>query len=37
MYYIRIGMFSAKTSHGAALRFITSSVTIKQQRLTLDH
>ena len=37
MYYIRIGMFSVKTRHGTPLRFITSSITIKQQWLTLDH
>ena len=29
-------MFSAKTPHGTSLRFITS-ITIKQQWLTLDH
>ena len=34
--YIRIGMFSVKTPHGTSLRFITS-ITIKQQWLTLDH
>ena len=37
MHYIRIGMFSVKTHHGTPLRFITSSITIKQQWLTLDH
>ena len=37
MHYIRIGMFSVKTPHGTPLRFITSSITIKQQWLTLDH
>ena len=29
-------MVSVKTPHGTPLRFITS-ITIKQQRLTLDH
>ena len=37
MHYIRIGIFSVKTPHGTSLRFITTSVTIKQQQLTLDH
>ena len=36
MNYIRIGIFSVKTPHGTPLRFITS-ITIKQQWLTLDH
>ena len=30
-------MFSVKTPHGTQLRFITSSLTIKQQWLTWDH
>ena len=34
MLYIRIGMFLVKTS---PMRFITSSITIQQQWLTLDH
>ena len=37
MYYIRIGIFSVKTCHGPPLTFITSSITKKQQGLTLDH
>ena len=37
MHYIRIGMLSVKTPHGTPLRFITSSIAIKQQLLKLDH
>ena len=37
MYYMRIGMFPVKTPRGTPLAFITSSITIKQQQLTLDH
>ena len=37
VHYIRIGILAVKTPHGTPLRFITSSVTINQQWLTLDH
>ena len=37
MHYMGIGMFSVKTPLGTPLRFITSSITMKQQQLTLDH
>ena len=37
MYYIRIGLFSVKTPNSTPRRFIISSITIKQQWLTLEH
>ena len=37
MHYVRIEMFSVKTPHGTPLRFITCSIIIKQQWLTLNH
>ena len=37
MHYRRNGMFSVKTPQGAPLRLIKSSISIKQQWITLDH